>query len=887
MRGARGALLAAMLLAALVAAVFGDVLFGGRTLSPAAWVPGVLPWGPVGEPQPPPPRALRDLEGGAWVDEPAPYLLHAAIASGRPPLWNDAVGLGAPLAANPNMAAWSPLQAVVNLAPSPAVQDAAWVLRVWLLAIGTWALARALGCGPFGALAAAAALALSGQTLDWLVHHPLNVDAFVPLALAAALRMLRGSRRAGIVLALAVAAALLGVKPQSAIVAGVFGVLVLVAVLLDERGVRDGASPGRLPGLVAPLAIGLLLAGIALVPFLESHGAASGLVHAGRSTQSEWSLPRSTIGGLAGPWGLRSTGGADALPLAGPPRAGIAVLALAAAGAWHMRRRALGWVLAATVVLYVARIFGLLPVPLAGIPVLGSISFVKYCFPLYLALALLAGLALDPVSAGDGRRRPRPSGQSAIAVAGLCAVVLELVVLGVVPRPPRLDPYAPAPWVERLRALDAATPGRVSGPVALAPPLVSAVLGLRDLRAIDVLTPRTGYEFVSQVVAPSEGLTWILADPDPLTAATAPGAAVADLRWILSRDELAAERLSAVTRTATVGRRLARLFATLDGYAIDTAALGGGIHEHGGDRRFHWTCRTPCRFTFRLAQAPPAFAIGLAADEAVEVVLRATLQANATERRSGATLALGDGRGWQDVWLRGGDAGVTTGRAALVEFEISAATPATVFVGGLGPSPGPEVEEADARDELAFRTEVLGRLVPRYADDVARIYENPDALGEAYLATRVARATDLDDVRRCLVGHPRAAVACVAEPSRVPPAADDAPPGTLVVERSEAADLVLSVDAARDALLVVSRLDFPGWRATVDAKESAIVRVHGAMMGVVVPAGRHRVVLEYRPRTLLVGALASLAGLVALVLWARAAFARRDRRRDVGGGVRV
>jgi hypothetical protein len=407
--------------------------------------------------------------------------------------------------------------------------------------------------------------------------------------------------------------------------------------------------------------------------------------------------------------------------------------------------------------------------------------------------------------------------------------------------------------------------------VALAPPLVSAVLGLRDLRAIDVLTPRAGYEFVSQVVAPSEGLTWILADPDPLTAATAPGAAVADLRWILSRDELPAERLAAVTRTAMVARRLARLFATLDGYAIDTAALGGGIHEHGGDRRFHWTCHTPCRFTFRLVQVPPAFA----------------LRANATERRSGATLALGDGRGWQDVWLRGDDAGATTDQGAQVELEIGSATPATVFVGGLGPSPGPVVEEAEARDELAFRRAALERVVPRYADDVARIFENPDALGEAYLATRVARAADLDDVRRCLVGNPGAAVACVAEPSRVPPASDDAPPGTVAVERSEAAELVLSVDAARDALLVVSRLDFPGWRATVDAKESAIVRVHGAMMGVVVPAGRHRVVLEYRPRTLLVGALASLAGLVALVVRARGAFARHARRRDGHGGVRV
>lgn len=887
MRGAGGALVAAIALTALVAVVFGDVLFGGRTLSPAAWVPGVLPSGPVGEP-PRPPAALRDLEGGAWVDEPAPYVLHAQLAAGRLPLWNDAVGLGAPLAANPNMAAWSPLQAMVDLRPGPALQDLVWVLRVWLLALATWALARTLGCGPCGALAAAAALALSGQTLDWLVHHPLNTDALVPLAIAAALRVLRGSRGAGVVLALAVAAALLGVKPQSALVSAAFGTLVLLASLLDERSLREGASPARVGGLVVPLAIGVLLAGIALIPFVESHGAASGLVHAGRSTQSEWTRPVSSIGGLAGPLGLALTAGADADPLAGPPRAGFVVLALALVGAWRARHRAVGWVLAATVVLYVARIFGFLAIPLAGVPVLGAISFVKYCFPLYLALALLAGLALDPVASGERRERGRSRGRG-LAVAGLAAIVAELGWLGMVPRPPRLDPYAPAPWVESLRALDAATPGRVSGPVSLAPPLISGVLGFRDLRAIDVLTPRTGYEFVSQVVAPSEGLTWILADPDPLAAATAPGAAAADLRWVLSRDDLPADRLPGVARTAVTARRLGRLFATLDSYAIDTASLGGGIHEYAGDRRFHWSCRTPCRLSFTLERAPQSFAIGVAADAAVNVVVRATLRAGGAEQHSGATLALGGDRGWHDVWLRparGPDVAADGAGRAVVEAEIGAQEPVTVFVGGIGPSPGPELEDLETREELAFRSEARSRLLLRHADDVARIFENPDALGEAWLATRIVQASDLDDVRRCLVGHPRTAVACVSDPAALPPAADDDPPGTLRIEHREAASMAIAVDAARDALLVVSRLDFPGWRATVDAKETPIVRVHGAMMGIVVPAGRHRVELAYRPRSLLVGALVSLAGLVALLAWARR-LALRPERGGAARGVQV
>ena len=414
--------------------------------------------------------------------------------------------------------------------------------------------------------------------------------------------------------------------------------------------------------------------------------------------------------------------------------------------------------------------------------------------------------------------------------------------------------------------------------------LVDQSIGLvRDLRAIDVLTPRTGYEFVSQVVAPSEGLTWILADPDPLAAATAPGAAAADLRWILSRDDLPADRLPAVARTAATARRVARLFATLDSYAIETSSLGGGIHEYGGDRRFHWTCRTPCRLRFALRGAPPSFAIGLAAEQESSVVVRASLRAGGPEQHSGATLALGGAHGWQDIWLRAAPGTHTDGEPqSIVEAEITANDPATVFVGGIGPSPGAELEEAEAHDELAFRSEARGRLVLRHADDVARIFENPDALGEAWLATRMVQASDLDDVRHCLVANPRTAVACVADPAALPAAPEDRPPGTLRIEQRDAASLAIAVDAARDALLVVSRLDFPGWRATVDAKETPIVRVHGAMMGIVVPAGRHRVELVYRPRSLLFGALTSLAGVVALLAWSR----RYALRRQHGPGSR-
>jgi len=601
--------------------------------------------------------------------------------------------------------------------------------------------------------------------------------------------------------------------------------------------------------IAAGVVLGAALAAVALVPFTESYASASGLVRAGRSTQSEWTLPLATLPGLAAPWLAGDVAGR-------PPHAGLVVLALAAAGAWRARRSALGWILAATVVLYVARIFGLLPVSLAGIPVLGSVSWVKYCFPLYLALALLVALALEP----HPRARWLP-------VIGAVAIAAELLWLAPRDRPPRLDPYAPAPWVTALRALQGGAPGRITGPVGLAPPLVSNALGFRDVRAIDVLTPRLGYELVSQIVAPSEGLTWILADPDPLVAATAPGAGVADVRWILSREPLDAGDLPGAVRSVVSGRRLLRLFSSLDRYRITTDALGGGLHALAGDRRFHWTCTTPCRFDFFLTEVPGEIVAGLAAPAAVEVDATLELAAGGQAVRAVERMRLGDAASWHDLRLAapsgGGDGGA---RATLT---IDAPTPATVFVGGIGPSPGAAAEEAEVAAELGYRRAALARLVPRWSDGVASIVENPDALGEAYVATDVARAAGLDAVRACLLAHPRRAVACVDDPELLRLDAREAPPGVVRVVASGDDAFVLEADLERDALLVVSRLADPGWRATVDGGPVPIALVNGGMVGLVVGAGRHRVELRYRPVSLLVGGVVSLAALVVLGLCVR------------------
>lgn len=861
----------------MLCAALAPVVFGGRTLSSAAWLPGVLPTGPVAEPaRPDGPAPVRDVEGASWVDEPAPYLVHRGLARGEVPLWNDAEGLGLPLLGNPNMGALSPLQLLVNLAPSAAMQDFVWLLRVLLLGVFTLGFARELGLGWRASLAAAIALMLSGQTLEWIEHHPLNTDVFVPAALWAALALRRTGRRGIALLAMAVAAGLLGVKPQSAILSGLVGLVWLVAYLTDPTqpaAPEDGAA--RMPlarsigAWAAGVALGAALAGVALVPFFETYEQASGLVRAGRTTQSQWTLPVASLSRLGGRLavGLQHlpTGGEAPVrsPVArGLPYAGLAVILGAALGFWATRGSTFTWVLGLTVVLEIARIHGLFPLALDAVPVLGSINYVKYCFPLYLALALLLARGVDAM--------PAP-----IGVAILVLVTAELVWLAPRGWAERVDPYAPAPWTNALRRLDEQRPGRMSGAVELAPPLVSSALGFRDLRSIDVLTPRDTYDFVSRLISPSRGVTWILADPDPLLAATGPGANVADLRWIVARRPLEEGRLPEAVRESTTSRRLVRLFDSMVRQEIETRAVGGGVHDGGRDRRFHWTCETPCRFEFHFGELPEHFAAGLAAPTPVGLRVRLGLDGG-----EAPLTHVPASRSWHDLWLH---AGASTARPGAIVLEIDSEAPARVFLGGVGPAPSPTAEATREGRELAYRAGAFARLVLRHADDVAHIYENPGARGEAFFAARVVSVPGREAAFECVAENAGEAVACVPRSERAPRDLPPGRPGRAEVTASEPGAVRVRTEAEYGGMLVVSRLFDPGWSAAVDGTPVPLVRANGALMALEVPPGAHEVELRYAPRSFRVGlgtTVLALVGVGLLLLPSRRRTGRARERRS-------
>jgi hypothetical protein len=91
----------------------------------------------------------------------------------------------------------------------------------------------------------------------------------------------------------------------------------------------------------------------------------------------------------------------------------------------------------------------------------------------------------------------------------------------------------------------------------------------------------------------------------------------------------------------------------------------------------------------------------------------------------------------------------------------------------------------------------------------------------------------------------------------------------------------LEVEAPRDGFLVLTDAWYPGWRATREGHEQEILRANALFRAVRVPAGRSRVVFEYRPRSFRCGLALSAASLVlagTVPLAARALRRGRSRR---------
>ena len=97
----------------------------------------------------------------------------------------------------------------------------------------------------------------------------------------------------------------------------------------------------------------------------------------------------------------------------------------------------------------------------------------------------------------------------------------------------------------------------------------------------------------------------------------------------------------------------------------------------------------------------------------------------------------------------------------------------------------------------------------------------------------------------------------------------DAADKVTAIDDRTTTSLFVKVDMACRGLLVISDNFFPGWKAELDGNAVDIWKVNTAIRGVIVPAGRHTVTMNYRPLSVYFGFFLTLLGLAGAIVLQR------------------
>lgn len=179
--------------------------------------------------------------------------------------------------------------------------------------------------------------------------------------------------------------------------------------------------------------------------------------------------------------------------------------------------------------------------------------------------------------------------------------------------------------------------------------------------------------------------------------------------------------------------------------------------------------------------------------------------------------------------------------------------------------------------EARFRKPIVGLAEEDRAASMADLLYQGDALwnvpGRPVLDLRRAAILEVDDPRAVAARLPGA------------PAANEAGE-SVTVRESGPQRVVLSAVLERPGLVVLADLFDPGWRLAIDGIPAPILKANRLMRAALVDAGTHTLVFTYDPSSVRIGAGASAAGLLTIILLGscRPRGPRRDRSRRGGSG---
>ena len=163
------------------------------------------------------------------------------------------------------------------------------------------------------------------------------------------------------------------------------------------------------------------------------------------------------------------------------------------------------------------------------------------------------------------------------------------------------------------------------------------------------------------------------------------------------------------------------------------------------------------------------------------------------------------------------------------------------------------------------------------------VYENTTVLPRAWLATEAVSMKPVEILKAIKTsvlpnGKPFRPAHTVLVEQRLDPITNPDSSGYAYVGSVTDTTMEVRTSSGSESFLVTSDTWYPGWQATIDGVPASILRANYALRGVRVPAGRHLVKFEYRPKMFYAGGVVSGVSLLAL-LGILALSLRQSRRR--------
>ena len=169
-------------------------------------------------------------------------------------------------------------------------------------------------------------------------------------------------------------------------------------------------------------------------------------------------------------------------------------------------------------------------------------------------------------------------------------------------------------------------------------------------------------------------------------------------------------------------------------------------------------------------------------------------------------------------------------------------------------------------DSLAPVINMLNTKYVVFGDKAIQVVQNPYANGNGWFVQKLDFVKNADEEMFALHGLDTKHAAVADEKFRSMLEGTPLDSGTVVLKQRTANELTYEISSPKGGLAVLSEVYYPGWTATIDGKPAEVGRVNYILRALKIPAGKHDVVMTFRPTTVTTTEVIAFVAIALIIL---------------------